>query len=50
MKTIELFDEIDNLKCGIFQDDKGLFLAMSFTQSKNFKTEKAARKWIVKFL
>lgn len=50
MKTIELFEQEGNRSVGIFQEADGRYLAMTYTQSKNFKTEAAARKWIEKYL
>ena len=55
MKTIEIFeyldDEVKSICCGIFYDENHKhYVAMSFTQSKNFKTEKGARNWIARFL
>ena len=49
LNAIEIFEQDGNKTVGIF-DDNGLFLAMTFTKSKTFKTEKGARKWIKKFL
>ena len=50
MKIIKVYNQVDNRTVGIFQDVDGSFLAMSFTQSKSFKTQKGAERWIAKFL
>ena len=50
MKTIELYEQEGNRSVGIFLETNGTYLAMTYSQSKNFKTEAAARKWIAKFL
>ena len=47
--AIEIFEQDGNKSVGIFSEN-GLFLAMTFTKSKSFKTEKGARKWIAKYL
>jgi hypothetical protein len=31
---------------GLYQEANGLYLALTFTKSKTFKTEKAARKFL----
>lgn len=49
MKAIKIYDQVDNRTVGIFTDGK-VFLAMSWSVSKTFKTEEAAYKWLVKFL
>jgi hypothetical protein len=36
------------LSRGVFQNDDGTFTAMSFTQSKDFKTRKGAEQWLKK--
>ena len=35
---------------GVYEQENGTFLAMTFTQSKVFKTRKGAEKWLAKFL
>ena len=49
MTTIKEFDKDGNRSVGIYTDGK-VFLAMSWSVSKTFKTEEAAYKWLVKFL
>lgn len=50
MKAIEIFQQEGNRTVGIFQEVNGSFLAMTFSQSKNFKNESAARSWLQKYL
>jgi hypothetical protein len=50
MKEIKIYNQIDNRTVGIFLNVDGSFLAMSLTQSKEFKTQKGAERWIAKFL
>ena len=50
MKTIKVYNQVDNRTVGIFQEVDGSFLAMTFTKSKSFKTQKGAERWIAKFL
>lgn len=38
----------EELSFGIFEESNGTFTAMTFTQSKNFKTKKGAEKWLAK--
>lgn len=33
---------------GVFRQEDGTWLAMTFTQSKTFKTEKGARAWFAR--
>lgn len=49
MKAIKIYDQVDNRTVGIFSDGK-VFLAMTFSVSKNFKTLASAEKWLRKFL
>ena len=49
MKAVKFYDQDGNRSVGIYTDGK-LFLAMTYTQSKNFKTLEAAEKWIQKYL
>ena len=49
MKTIKLHDQDGNRSVGIFQDGSK-FLAMTYSQSKTFKTLAAAEKWLAKYL
>ena len=48
--AIEIFEQDGNKSVGIYLEQDGSFLAMTFSKSKKFKTEKGARKWIVKYL
>jgi len=48
--AIEIFEQIDNRSIGIYKDSNGTFTALTLSASKNFKTEKGARKWIAKYL
>ena len=50
MKVIKIYDQEDNRTVGIFQDIDVTFTVMTFSQSKTFKTEKAADKWLQKYL
>ncbi len=50
MKALEIFQQEGSRTVGIFQESEAKFLAVTFSQSKSFKTECAARKWIAKFL
>lgn len=38
----------ETISKGIFPQNDGTFLAMTFTQSKFFKTRKGAEKWLAK--
>ena len=49
MKAIKIYEQLDNKTFGIFTDGK-IFLAMTFTKSKEFKTLKGAEKWINQFI
>lgn len=46
MKTIKLIKQDGNKSVGIFLDNDGEFLALTYSASKNFKTEKGAAKWL----
>ena len=50
MKIVKLYSQEDNRTVGIAQEVNGTFTAMSFSQSKTFKSFKAADKWIQKYL
>ena len=41
-------DEVEGRSVGVYQQDNGEFLVLTFTMSKTFKTEKAAMKWFNK--
>jgi len=49
MKAVKIYDQEDNRTIGIFTDGKK-FTAMTYSQSKDFKTFKAADKWLQKYL
>jgi hypothetical protein len=49
MKAIKIYEQDGNRTVGIFKGDGG-FTALTFSQSKSFKTLKAAEKWLAKFL
>lgn len=38
----------ESLAKGVFQNDDGTWTALTFTQSKTFKTEAGARRWLSK--
>lgn len=38
----------ESLVKGVFANEDGTFTALTFTQSKTFKTEAGARRWLVK--
>jgi len=38
----------ESLSCGVNANSDGTFTALTFSQSKTFKTEKGAIKWIEK--
>ncbi len=38
----------EEARVGIFSNEDGTFTAMTFTKSKEFKTEKGATKWLSK--
>jgi hypothetical protein len=50
MTTIELYEQDGNQSIGIYQENDGIFLALSFASSRRFKTLKGAKKWIAKYL
>ena len=45
MKTLDLGNN-EQITRGLFMENDGTYLAMTFTKSKNFKTQKAAIKWL----
>lgn len=47
MKTLSLGNNESVLR-GVFQETDGTFTAMTFTASKNFKTEAGAIRWLAK--
>jgi len=38
----------ESLSKGVFANNGGTFTAMTFSQSKDFKTRKGAEKWLAK--
>ena len=40
----------ESMSRGIFENADGTFLAMTFTQSKTFKTRAGAERWLVRKL
>ncbi len=50
MKIVKLYDQEDNKTVGIAEEVNGSFTAMTFSQSKTFKSFKAADKWLQKYL
>ena len=51
MKAIIIHDQDGNKSVGIYQDTtSGQFTALTFSQSKQFKTLKGAEKWLAKYL
>jgi hypothetical protein len=50
MKAIKIYDQEDNRTVGIFEEHNGTFTAMTYSQSKTFKSFKAADKWLQKYL
>jgi len=47
MKTLDLGNN-ETISRGITKNSDGTFTAMTFTQSKTFKTLKVAEKWIAR--
>lgn len=47
MKTLDLGNN-EQISKGVFDNGDGTFTAMTFTQSKNFKTRKGAEKWLAR--
>lgn len=45
MKTLNLGNN-ESASKGVFKNADGTFLALSFSRSKTFKTEKGALKWL----
>jgi len=50
MKLVKLYSQEDNRTVGIAEESNGTFTAMTFSQSKTFKSFNAADKWIQKYL
>ena len=46
-KTIELGNN-ERVSRGVFQNSDGSWTAMTFTQSKTFKTQAGAEKWLAR--
>ena len=49
-KTVKTLNQGNNeqLSKGVFDNGDGTFTAMTFSQSKTFKTAKGAEKWLAK--
>jgi len=47
MKTLDQGNN-EQISKGVFDNGDGTFTAMTFTQSKTFKTQKGAEKWLAK--
>lgn len=47
MKTLDLGNN-ESISCGIIKNENGTYTAVSFTQSKIFKTLIGAQKWLAK--
>ena len=47
MKTLDLGNN-ESISTGIDENSDGTFTALTFTQSKTFKTLKGAQKWLAK--
>lgn len=45
MNTTHDLGNNETVKTGVFQNNDGTFTAMTFTKSKDFKTEAGAVKW-----
>ena len=45
MKTLNMNNN-EQLSYGVFLNNDGTFQAMTFTKSKEFKTQKGAEKWM----
>ncbi len=50
MKLVKVYDQEDNRTVGIAEESNGTFTALTYSQSKTFKTFKAADKWLQKYL
>lgn len=49
METLDLGNN-ESLKQGVAPNNDGTFTAMTFTQSKTFKTEAGAKRWLARKL
>ena len=47
MKTLNLGNN-EQISTGVVKNNDGTFTAMTFSQSKTFKTQKGAEKWLSK--
>lgn len=50
MKLVKIYEQEDNRTVGIAEELNGTFTALTYSQSKTFKTFKAADKWLQKYL
>lgn len=46
----KIYEQDGNRSVGVFANNDGTFTAMSWSVSKDFKTFKAADKWLQKYL
>jgi hypothetical protein len=46
MQTLDLGNN-ESLVRGVFENEDGTFTALTFAQSKTFKTKKVAEKWFL---
>jgi hypothetical protein len=47
MKTLDLGNN-ESVSRGVFPNTDGTFTAMTYTQSKEFKTRKGAERWLAR--
>ena len=47
METLDLGNN-EQLNQGVFKNNDGTFTALTFSQSKTFKTENGANKWLAR--
>lgn len=48
MNTTHDMGNNETVKTGVFPNNNGTFTAMTFTKSKDFKTEAGAKKWFAR--
>jgi len=46
----KIYDQDGNITIGVIDQMNGNFIAMTYSQSKTFKSFKAADKWLQKYL
>lgn len=42
------FGNNETVKTGVFSNDNGTWTALTFTKSRDFRTESGARKWLAR--